>query len=446
MPNDRNNIFNWSEGYGGDQPVVEMGDSTDSDFDPTDDGVNECAGVTGVGGPASVDTLDTGKANGAPEPTKSSASANVAMCPPKTDPNKTQESPTKRIYPSDIDGRFIVYIREWKISLPHITIPRYLCKKYATGILQIVKVHKQKIRVECSNSFTANLLVADGELNKEFRVSVPADVVEINGVISISNDLNTLDLVNFGAGVFGDPSIPSVQIVDAYRMRKTFTHNGKDVPVDSEQVRVTFKGRALPKIVIIFGSRVPVRLYKPKLMFCDRCQGFNHTSKFCTSPLKCGKCGEQHDTASCQLGPKCALCLENVIHKKREECPVFQERTVNLQNRVKFRSKIAYSKLINSVSNSEILTQKNQFSLLSDDSGEDEEIPEGASYSSVVTGKRRRPTSQKSNPSKKRVSIPENVRPSTSNTSSKINSTPVHRKKVLKTLEITLYLMKYSNP
>jgi hypothetical protein len=436
MSNEKNGqLLKWFEGKRGDQPFVRMDDPVDSSSEPGDPEVSGDAVDDSVGMDDRVAcSSDTGESIGVAAPSESSTSAEAEQRPQNTDPKNVNDTPKKRIYPSDFDGRFIVYIREWKMSLPHVTISRYLCKKYTSAILQIEKVHKQKIRVECSNAFTANLIVADEELNQEFRVSIPADVVEINGVISVSNDLNTLDLVNFGAGVFGNPSIPSVEIVDAYRMRRSFSQNGKVVSVDSDQVRVTFKGRALPKLVIVYGLRVPVRLYKPKLMFCEKCQGFNHTSKFCTSPLKCGKCREQHDTASCQQGPKCPLCLEDVVHQKREECPVFRERTVSLQNRVKIRSKLAYSKLISSSKNEEVISQENQFSLLSEDSGEDEEILEGSSYASVLIGKRRRPTNTKSSPPKRKVSVQENVKPGTSKTSTpKTDSIQANRKKNIRT-------------
>jgi hypothetical protein len=433
-------MFKWYGGEEGELSAVEMDGPNDSDPETVDLVESEGVGVAHAGSSGGIASSDATGPSGRSETNTSSAipgfsgSAGSGASPPppppqNNDPPIVVDTSKKRIYPSDFDGRFIVYIREWKKTLPHITISRYLCNKYTTTIIQIVKVHKQKIRVECSNAFTANLLVADEVLNKEYRVSIPADVVEINGVISISNDFNILDLVNFGAGIFGNPSIPSVEIVDAYRMRRSVLQNGKTVVIDSDMVRVTFKGRALPKMVIIFGLRVPVRLYKPKLMFCDKCQGFNHTSKFCTSPLKCGKCRELHDTASCPQGPKCPLCLKDVIHQKREDCPVIKERTTKLREQVKIRSKIAYSKLIESKTSAGSVPLENQFSFLTDHSDEDEEIPEGASYSSVLKGKRRRPPAQKSNPPKRRASDQESAKPSTSKASTSTSESKQSRHK-----------------
>jgi hypothetical protein len=233
MQNGTNAHLNlWPHGNNVDQSDIITDNPIDSDLEE-DLGASEDGDPTGAVETNSINLTgaNASSSGGSTEPTSAPSGSSISTIAPQgsqnTDSQNANDFSKKRIYPSDFDGRFLVFIREWKKALPHVTISRYLCKKYTSSILQITKVHKQKIRVECANAFTANLLVADAELNKDFRVSIPADVVEINGVISISNDLNTLDLVNFGAGVFGNPSIPSVRIFDAYRMRKSFSQNGK---------------------------------------------------------------------------------------------------------------------------------------------------------------------------------------------------------------------------
>jgi hypothetical protein len=129
--------------------------------------------------------------------------------------------PRIRVYPVDFEGRFIVFIREWKVRLPQLSISRYLCNKYGNAIVKAEVVHKQKMRVETTSAFTANLIIRDATL-KDYRVSIPADSVEINGVISIDKSLKASELVDYGTGLFGQPSLPSVKIIDAYRMRRTF--------------------------------------------------------------------------------------------------------------------------------------------------------------------------------------------------------------------------------
>ncbi|KAL7725438.1 hypothetical protein ACLKA6_002033 [Drosophila palustris] len=49
-----------------------------------------------------------------------------------------------------------------------------------------------------------------------------------------------------------------------------------------------------------------------RLPQCHRCQRFNHTARYCLHDARCVKCGDEHDTRSCQkpdsLPPKCANC------------------------------------------------------------------------------------------------------------------------------------------
>jgi hypothetical protein len=359
------------------------------------------------------------------EPISSQASSN----------EETNEVVFSRIreYPADFEGRFIVFIREWKVRLPQVSISRHLCNTYKTSIVNVETVHKQKMRVETTNAFTANLIIRDIAL-KDFRVSIPADSVEVNGVISIDKSLKVNELVGYGAGMFSQPSLPRVNIIDAYRMRRNFAKSdGTTGQEESDMVRVTFEGTALPKSVVIYGLRVPVRLYNPKLMFCNNCQGFNHTAKYCTSSQKCAKCGGQHETATCQQNNRCLYCPDNAVHEKKD-CPTVKKKAENLKNRVKSRSRQAYSSLLKSAD----IVHENPYNSLSDESDDDGEIGEGLSYAKVTAGQKRsrtnKPRKAKTEPPTKRALADGSggPTPSTSKTippSKVTNPSPRNRKK-----------------
>lgn len=302
------------------------------------------------------------------------------------DTNKSKSNDIQvrtRIYPPTFEGNLIVYIREHLEPLKHVTISRYLLNTYKSAVTEVYKVHEKKIRVQAANIATANLIVADKNLSK-YRVSIPADAVEVNGVVSISEDLSMKELIEFGTGVFGHAGLLRVNITDAYRMRRSFTNlDGSVGYANSDQVRVTFQGTALPKFLEIYGLRSPVRLYRPKIMFCEKCQGFNHTSKYCASPKRCSKCGDQHETAACKEGPKCLHCSENVAHPKQSDCPEFQKRTKILNRKVSTRSKQAYTGLVNKVSG-------NIYDSLSEEdlSDGDDLVTEGATWAQMASRKR----------------------------------------------------------
>jgi hypothetical protein len=51
-----------------------------------------------------------------------------------------------------------------------------------------------------------------------------------------------------------------------------------------------------------------------EVRFCTRCQGYGHLARFCSRPIKCGKCSLSHSTQSCAVSHsnlKCASCSLN---------------------------------------------------------------------------------------------------------------------------------------
>jgi hypothetical protein len=328
----------------------------------------------------------------------------------------SQNSETGRIraYPNNFKGRFNVYIRETSKPLSHIRISKHICNKYGANILEIAKVHRYKIRVEAKDAATANKLAEDPELRNQYRVAIPAGEVEVDGVISLT-DVDLRDLVDYGTGIFSDPHVPRAQVVDAYRLRKAYTgENGTTEFEDSDLIRVTFLGKALPKKLIIFGLRINVKTFYPKMMSCDKCLGYNHTSKYCTSPTRCAKCGGKHNMTSCVVQEKqCVHCSIVDGHINGEKCPVLKRRAEKLGKNVVRNSKMAYSVIRREYEN---IVDENPYSSL--DECTEAELEEtqhnNISYAQMVARPRpKRPRSPKNEknkskePPKKRTMIAE---------------------------------------
>lgn len=76
---------------------------------------------------------------------------------------------------------------------------------------------------------------------------------------------------------------------------------------------------------------------------CTRCQQYNHTKTYCNLPYKCVKCGESHDTKSCNkardVPARCALCGGDHPANYRG-CAVHKE----LQNKMKQSTQPPYRK------------------------------------------------------------------------------------------------------
>ena len=82
------------------------------------------------------------------------------------------------------------------------------------------------------------------------------------------------------------------------------------VRVDSLSVVMEFRGRVVPKRVVIGCSQYRVRPFVPPPLRCYKCQRYGHIAAGCKGKLRCGKCGGEHGNGQCPEGAeeKCVNC------------------------------------------------------------------------------------------------------------------------------------------
>jgi hypothetical protein len=152
------------------------------------------------------------------------------------------------------------------------------------------------------------------------------------------------------------------------------------------------------------------------MMHCARCLGYNHTEKYCTSPIRCVKCGESHETATCQTEQTiCVYCSSTEDRHSRDECPVVRKRAENLSKKVAIKSKTAYKALCVKAN---LTSNENYYaSLAAESESDDVDSPlEGTSYAQVLSGRGKRPRStskktQNREPPTKRSTVPNTSKP-----------------------------------
>lgn len=93
-------------------------------------------------------------------------------------------------------------------------------------------------------------------------------------------------------------------------------------------VKVVFAGRILPSHVQLTSLRIQVRPFINKAMFCNNCQQFNHTQKYCKKKSMCAICQGHHSTSQCDQRVNnerfCPYCnTQHVANNKF--CPHFME-------------------------------------------------------------------------------------------------------------------------
>lgn len=300
--------------------------------------------------------------------------------------NAIMSTPNRRIrmYNTAAKGPFTVFIREIKTLLSPIKIALYINKTYPSTIETNRSPGTIKVVLSCV--MDANALAADPKLSM-YHVSVPAELVEVEGAIDWHDlwDIDELNsLVSVGVGIFNNVAVPHCNIVHAQRLSRLENdpESGQKV-VLTNTVKITFNGNLLPNFIKIGSLRVRVRPFHKKPMFCDRCQMFGHTDRFCRRTPKCAKCSAHHLTNTCpSVASRCRYC-----HNKRQHvnniCPSYSEVTECFKIRENNRRKALYQQAIANASHEEdnlyfddedqFPTLHNQYELLPVDDDQQEE-------------------------------------------------------------------------
>lgn len=197
-----------------------------------------------------------------------------------------------RLYPTTHTGPYTVYVRKIDKPLKPLYHTVYVNKNYKS--VTSSEHSRDKMIFVLGDIAEANKFIVDTHF-VEYRVFINAEEVEVDGVIKFSDlcDIQKLsELVQHGIGIF-DNSAQLVKVVDVHQFP------AKTAGELSNAVKITFEGLVVPTHVKVFGLRVKVRPWFQRPMFCDRCQHFKHTNKFCTRPAKCAMCFGDHLSSEC---------------------------------------------------------------------------------------------------------------------------------------------------
>lgn len=304
--------------------------------------------------------------NARPSPTPSkpitSLSTNSQQSLPPSPPIPTSHIPRVRQYLEGSRNEWVVFFRPKCKALNTVRIASDLMKHYS-GVNEIRKLNKNKLRVSVNNAEQANQIVCDQRFVLEYRVWIPAHIVEIDGVVT-EESLTTHDLSR-AVGFFKKTNLPSVKVIDVRQMgtAKGDGVNRKFTP--SSSFRITFAGSALPDYIVLDNKlRLPVRMYIPRVMSCDNCKQLGHTKAYCGNKSKCSKCGENHTEEQChKVAEKCLLC-GGPLHDTRA-CPKYKERSDKMKRSLKERSKRSFAEIL--ASTPSVARNENCYSILSDE-------------------------------------------------------------------------------
>lgn len=309
-----------------------------------------------------------------------------------------------RLYQEGPGKEWVVFFRPKRKPLNAMRISEDLLKRYP-GVTNVTKLHRNKIRVTTSNPKEANEIVVDPRFCIEYRVWIPARSVEIDGVVS-ENGL-TVEQVLKGVGQFRRRNLPTVQIVEARQMGTS--EGGRFVP--SNSFRVTFAGTALPDYLVIDDMlRLPVRLYRPRVMSCTNCKKLGHTATCCSNKTVCGRCGDKHPDGQCEKPvEKCLLC--GCAPHDTRTCIKYKERSHKLHQDLKKRSKQSFAEIVKSAA-AATTKDENPYDVLSQDDadiGKESSGEELIFYSKTGAPKRKKIWNAPRNPKKSELPASEEI-------------------------------------
>lgn len=228
-----------------------------------------------------------------------------------------------RYYPTDYKDPLIVFIRVLKDPFKLLHFTKYITKTYPSTIY-IKPENKQKIKLEFNNRDDANKICQDTTF-KDFRVYIPAERTEVQGIIILSGDTNVDDIATLGVGKFKHPGLDVVKILDVNRNKK-LDENAELITLNT--VRVTFQGTVLPDYVKYMSLLIRVRPYTPRVLFCSNCLLYNHSEKYCTRKPKCDNCDGEHPSKDCEIDITSPTTCKNCesLHKTgHSDCPATTE-------------------------------------------------------------------------------------------------------------------------
>ena len=283
--------------------------------------------------------------------------------------------PRAKLYPSFCKGPFTVYFR--KIDKPiNILLISSKIYEYFKSVKEIKQISLHKLRIIFNDREEANNLVQSSLFSNFYRIYIPCDIVEINGIVY--DEALSPDYIVTGTGVFKNKSIANIRVLQSKRL---FTDISKsDIPsfIPSNAIPVTFEGTALPDFLCVDNVLFRVKLFLPKVMHCDRCQLFGRTSKFCNNKIKCAKCSENHFTTSCSK-PFNICSHYNKIHSNFKDCSLYESSKTKLHQKITNRSRFSYADLLKK--NSSNIISPNSFEVLNNmDSNSNKDSDPSCSY------------------------------------------------------------------
>lgn len=212
-----------------------------------------------------------------------------------------------------LENNYEVYISSKECLPKQIGLAKLLRSENILGITKIKYKNSFRVRIQFeSRQHAEKLLSCEKMKDLGYRCQFAQEVNLSYGVVkNIELEVDETELTEIFRCEY--------DIVSVKRLKR-FTEEGKWV--DSETVRICFKGPMVPPTVEVYGCKFKVETYTFPVTQCSNCWRFGHLLRQCPSkrPI-CPKCGGFH--ANCEtVQYRCINC--NGTHMSfNKTCPIF---------------------------------------------------------------------------------------------------------------------------
>lgn len=185
-------------------------------------------------------------------------------------------------------------------SLPkQMALAKLLRSENIKGVSRVKYKSFNKVLLQLNEEEEANKLLNCQKFKEMgFRCQKVNELSLSYGIVKgVDMELNEKDLQN----IFESET----EIISINRLKRL---NSDGKWIDSETVRVGFKGNALPAHIYAYDVRLKVEAYVFPVTQCSGCWQFGHVFKFCPTKKKlCPKCGGNHENCDTKEY-KCLNC------------------------------------------------------------------------------------------------------------------------------------------
>lgn len=228
-----------------------------------------------------------------------------------TDTHFDNVKATQQIETYTVHDKAPFYIMMEKKDINEIEISKYLIKVKITGIEEIRKLSKFKLRVKVKSRDSANDILNNKVLRSMQKINsyIPSQFVKTVGIVRGV----PLDVTNEEIEEYLESPVP----VESYE-RLSYWDKDSKCAKPGTSLKLTFRSTTLPREIKIFYVVKRVDYFIPRPILCRNCLRYGHTARVCknTKESLCNNCTEvTHAVSDKSCNKQCVHCIGNCATK-----------------------------------------------------------------------------------------------------------------------------------